>query len=434
MRDLVHRIQSSVARDREMPLSHLVLKGLRYGASIAAAPLYLLGCDKVGAGARARGRPLIDNAGYIEIGARAILNSLFSPIELAAGPEGRIVIGDDAWLNTGVVIRAEREVKLGDRVGLGPYVCVSDSDVDDVADGEPGPRPIVIGDDAWLAARVRVRGGAIIGQNAVIAAGADVVGEIPPNVIAGGAPARVLRVLSSGERARDVGPRAGDVGPRAGDASESAAPVSSGVTHREAPSGDGAGAGALRPMLRRAGAAAGSALARFLLAGASRVGARPRVHGRPFIESLGKILIGDDLRLLSSPVRTHLVTGKDGVLQIGDGVTIGPGAGISSDVRIEIGDGARLGPYVLVMDSDFHDPKARRSSKGARDPIVIEEHARIDERAIVLRGARVGRYAHIAAGSVVPPNMVIPAFAFAAGVPARVIPRSRPEEEASRGR
>ena len=36
-------------------------------------------------------------------------------IELAAGPEGRIVMGDDTWLNTGVVIReADRLVALVD--------------------------------------------------------------------------------------------------------------------------------------------------------------------------------------------------------------------------------------------------------------------------------------------------------------------------------
>jgi FkbH-like protein len=44
----------------------------------------------------------------------------------------------------------------------------------------------------WLATRVRVRSGAVIGAGSVISAGSEVVGEIPPNVIAAGVPARVL--------------------------------------------------------------------------------------------------------------------------------------------------------------------------------------------------------------------------------------------------
>ena len=216
-------------RDRELPPAHILVKGLRFGASLASAPLYLLGCDRVGAGARTRGRPLVDNAGHIEIGERVVLNSMFSPVELAAGPRGRVEIGDDAAINYGTVISAEREVPIGDRIRIGPYVRIADSDGD--IDGEQGPRPITIGDDVqfgpnvqlltpthpvepeprrkkWEAARpirignnVWLGGGAIvlpgvtIGDNTVVGAGSVVTRDLPANVVAVGNPARVIRAL-----------------------------------------------------------------------------------------------------------------------------------------------------------------------------------------------------------------------------------------------
>lgn len=52
---------------------------------------------------------------------------------------------------------------------------------------------IVLGNDVWLGSGVTVLDGASIGDGAVIAAGAVVRGKIPPQSVAGGIPARVLR-------------------------------------------------------------------------------------------------------------------------------------------------------------------------------------------------------------------------------------------------
>jgi FkbH-like protein len=201
---LLQRLQRSFDRDRELPAAHKVKKALRYAASSAAAPFYLIGCDQVGPGARARGRPVIANAGRIEIGARAHIGSMFVPTRLSTGPRGVLRIGDDVTINFGCSISAEQQVDLGHRVSLGPYVTISDTDepepAEDGASGASkprGPAPIVIGDDVWLAARVRVTRGAVIGDGSVITAGSVVDSEIPPGVIAGGVPARVLRRIGA---------------------------------------------------------------------------------------------------------------------------------------------------------------------------------------------------------------------------------------------
>jgi len=54
---------------------------------------------------------------------------------------------------------------------------------------------IVIGDNVWIGRNVTIRKGARIGNNCVIAAGAVVTKEIPPNCVAGGIPAKPLKRL-----------------------------------------------------------------------------------------------------------------------------------------------------------------------------------------------------------------------------------------------
>jgi maltose O-acetyltransferase len=56
-------------------------------------------------------------------------------------------------------------------------------------------RPITLGDNVWLGGGVIVCPGVTIGENAVVGAGAVVVRDVPPNTLAVGNPARVIRSL-----------------------------------------------------------------------------------------------------------------------------------------------------------------------------------------------------------------------------------------------
>lgn len=174
-----------------------------------------------------------------------------------------------------------------------------------------------------------------------------------------------------------------------------------------------------RPALRRVHSLLSERLGRLALHGVDRVGARPRVNGLPFVENLGTITIGDDFELCAGPVRAHFVTGVNGVLRIGDGVTICAGAGIAAHALVEIGDGAHIGPFVSILGTDYH-VAGDFMRPGEAAPITIGAHAWIGERVTVLRGAKIGSYARIEPGSVVVGD--IPDGAHAAGVRARVIP------------
>ena len=56
--------------------------------------------------------------------------------------------------------------------------------------------PIVLGRNVWVGSNVIILQGVTIGDNAVIAAGAVVTRDVPPNVIAGGVPARIIKPIT----------------------------------------------------------------------------------------------------------------------------------------------------------------------------------------------------------------------------------------------
>ena len=57
------------------------------------------------------------------------------------------------------------------------------------------PKPIVIGKNVWIGANVTILGGVTIGDNSIIAAGAVVNKDIPPDSVAAGVPARVIKSI-----------------------------------------------------------------------------------------------------------------------------------------------------------------------------------------------------------------------------------------------
>src|SRR6516162_7131176 len=87
-------------------------------------------------------------------------------------------------------------VDIADDVMIGPNVNI-------ITSGHPLPpserrayveaKPIVIERNVWIATGATIIGGVTIGENSVVAAGAVVTKNVPPNSLVAGVPATIIR-------------------------------------------------------------------------------------------------------------------------------------------------------------------------------------------------------------------------------------------------
>ena len=109
----------------------------------------------------------------------------------------QISLGDRVIVNDGVTLQScdGTSITIGNRVVLSYDCMVLTGGLERELDGSTGhvTGPVVIEDDVWLGARCIVLPGVTIGRRSVIAAGAVVTKSLPPDSLAAGVPARVLR-------------------------------------------------------------------------------------------------------------------------------------------------------------------------------------------------------------------------------------------------
>lgn len=166
-------------------------------------------------GAQVQGRPtlhqplqavglgVIEFSGIVSIGVfpSPLFFSSYAYIE-ARNSTAKISIGDGTWVNNGFSAIAEHaSITIGRRVLIGTNVEIFDSDfhgirvADRKASKPEWAKPVVIDDDVFIGSNVRVLKGVTIGRGAVIANSSLVVSDIPPNCVAGGNPARVIKAI-----------------------------------------------------------------------------------------------------------------------------------------------------------------------------------------------------------------------------------------------
>lgn len=112
----------------------------------------------------------------------------------------RLAIGANNSFSNNVAIIANQSISIGNRCLIGDLVAIYDSDfhhLDPSSRWESGAstEPVSIEDNVWLGSRSMVLKGVTIGRNSVIGAMSLVTRSVPPNSIAVGIPARVVREL-----------------------------------------------------------------------------------------------------------------------------------------------------------------------------------------------------------------------------------------------
>jgi len=97
------------------------------------------------------------------------------------GAPGGIIIGDDVIMGSYISFHSENH-NFADTSKL-----IREQGVNSVG--------IKLGNNIWVGAKVTFLDGCVINDNSVVAAGAVVKGEFPPNSIIGGVPAKILKII-----------------------------------------------------------------------------------------------------------------------------------------------------------------------------------------------------------------------------------------------
>ena len=120
---------------------------------------------------------------------------------ITGGPQkrGKVTIRANTYVNRYTIFDGHELIEIGRRCMIGPHCYITDGD-HSKAPGMPvqaqamQKAPVVLEDEVWLGSHVVILPGVRIGQGAVIGAGSIVTRSIPPNAIAYGVPARVIRM------------------------------------------------------------------------------------------------------------------------------------------------------------------------------------------------------------------------------------------------
>ena len=115
--------------------------------------------------------------------------------------DGPIEVGDNVNIGNGTILYASKDVgiRIGSNTMIAAQCYIIDMDHGIKAGTlirhqENTTEKVIIGEDVWLGAGVKVLKGSKIGDGAIIGAGSVVKGEIQENSIAVGVPAKIKKI------------------------------------------------------------------------------------------------------------------------------------------------------------------------------------------------------------------------------------------------
>lgn len=114
---------------------------------------------------------------------------------------GSISLGNFILISPGTSIRSAESIDIGDSTMIASDVVITDSDwhgIYDRTDYVATPKPVKIHKNVWIGERSIILKGTQIGENSIIGAGSVVHGDIPPNSVYAGNPAKEVKKLDEG--------------------------------------------------------------------------------------------------------------------------------------------------------------------------------------------------------------------------------------------
>lgn len=111
---------------------------------------------------------------------------------------GLLRIGRGSWIGQHSFLHAAGDLSIGERVGIGPGVCVLTSThrlppgTSPIIDASLELAPVVLESGCDIGARAVILPGSTVGRGAQVGAGAVVKGDVEAGAIVAGVPARVV--------------------------------------------------------------------------------------------------------------------------------------------------------------------------------------------------------------------------------------------------
>lgn len=124
---------------------------------------------------------------------------LIQPVVISVFDGAVLIIGDDVGISGSSITVANR-VEIGSNVLIGSGVLIVDNDMHPISPenrrynlNDIQAAPIYIGDNVFVGARSIILKGVVIGEGSIVGAGSVVTTDIPPNCIAAGNPAKIVK-------------------------------------------------------------------------------------------------------------------------------------------------------------------------------------------------------------------------------------------------
>lgn len=159
---------------------------------------------KIGTHFRVYGRLVITGPGYVFFGRDCfVLSQITKTVRITTQvPNSTVVIGNHVGLNGTSIV-------CFDQIEIGEYSNIADAYITDSSAHPLSPdrrlytatdipaEKVHIGKNVWISTHVVILKGVHIGENSVVAACSLVRKSLPPNILAAGIPAEVIRKLPS---------------------------------------------------------------------------------------------------------------------------------------------------------------------------------------------------------------------------------------------